>query len=349
MEPEVIQPTEFTSSTAPLRRWLYLFVGLVIGGVFLFVTARNVDLKEAVAAIYAVNPMWLLPLTLFFIFNTVLRSVRWRLMFPDDSRPSFRHTLDAYLIGKVANNVMPGKLGELLRASVIGKFLPAIGVSGSLATIVLEKVIDALAILLLLGLALLLAPLPPWIVSAGLMMIITFPLLLIVLLLVQRVDGRIFHPSPADASANILTKLKKFLRTTIMKFSAGLYILRNTRRFAIFAFFTLLIWGWEVISMFLCLQAFSINVPFSAAIVIIVLLVFGSMLPSAPGLVGTYQLFIVSALQLYAISDTRAFALAVFLNLYYIVMNTVLGLAAVFFEGGLFSLKQSLATINRST
>ena len=208
MQPEVIQSTEFTSSTSPLRRWLYLFVGLVIGGVFLYVTARNVDLKEAVAAIYAVNPMWLLPLTLFFIFNTVLRSVRWRLMFPDDSRPSFRHTLDAYLIGKVANNVMPGKLGELLRASVIGKFLPAIGVSGSLATIVLEKVIDALAILLLLGLALLLAPLPPWIVNAGLMMIITFPLLLIVLLFVQRVDGRIFHSVPADASATIFCSIR---------------------------------------------------------------------------------------------------------------------------------------------
>jgi glycosyltransferase 2 family protein len=349
MEPEAIQSTESTSYSSPLRRWLYLFAGLVFGGIFLYMTARNVDLNDAMAAIYAANPMWLLPLTLIFILNTVLRSVRWRLMFPDDSRPSLRHTLDAFLIGKVANNVMPGKLGELLRASIIGKFLPSIGVSGSLATIVLEKVIDALAILLLLGLALLLAPLPAWVASSGLVMIVTFPLLLIVLVIVQRVDGRIFHSVQTDASGSILTKLKILLRTAVKKFSAGLYALRNTRHFIVFSVFTLLIWSWEVITMFLCLQAFSITVPFSAAIVSIVFLVLGSMLPSAPGLVGTYQLFIVSALQLYAVSDTSAFALAVFLNMYVIVMTTGLGLAAVFFEGGLFNLRQVVAAVSRST
>ena len=101
--------------------------------------------------------------------------------------------------------------------------------------------------------------------------------------------------------------------------------------------------------MFLCLQAFSINVPFSAAIVSIVFLCVGSMLPSAPGLIGTYQLFIVSALQLYAVSSTSAFALAVFLNLFVIVMTTVLGLAAVFFEGGLFNLRQLVAAASRRT
>lgn len=349
MEPEVVQSTESTSSSSPVRRWLYLFTGLLIGAIFLYITASKVDLNEAMAEIYAVNPLWLLPLILIFVLNTVLRSVRWRLMFPDDSRPSLRHTLDAFLIGRVANNVMPGKLGEVLRASVIGRSLPAIGVSGSLATIVLEKVIDALAVLLLLGLALLLAPLPPWVASSGMVMIITFPLLLIALLMVQRADGRISFSARTDNSRSIVNRVKRLLLTTVKKFSMGLYTLRNTRHFSIFSAFTLLIWAWEVISMFLCLQAFSINVPFSAAIVSIVFLCVGSMLPSAPGLIGTYQLFIVSALQLYAVSSTSAFALAVFLNLFVIVMTTVLGLAAVFFEGGLFNLRQLVAAASRRT
>jgi len=328
---------------------LYLFTGLLIGGIFLYITASKVDLNEAVATIYAVNPLWLLPLTLIFVLNTVLRSVRWRLMFPDDSRPSFRHTLDALLIGKVANSVLPGKLGELLRASVIGRSLPTIGVSGSLATIVLEKVIDSLAILLLLGLALLLVPLPPWVASSGMVMIVTFPLLLIALLIVQRADGQVSFSAHTNTSRSIVNRMKRLLLTSVKKFSTGLYALRNTRHFTIFSVFTLLIWAGEVISMFLFLQAFSIYVPFSAAIVSIVFLCVGSILPSAPGLVGTYQLFIVSALQLYAVSNTSAFALAVFLNLYVIVMTTVLGLAAVFFEGGLFNLRQVVAAASRST
>ncbi len=349
MQPEAVPSTASTSSSSPLRRWLYLATGLLIGGIFLYITTRKVDLNEAVATISAVNPLWLLPLTLIFVLNTVLRSVRWRLMFPDDSRPSFRHTLDALLIGKVANNVMPGKLGELLRASVIGRFLPSIGVSGSLATIVLEKVIDALAILLLLGMAFLLAPLPPWVASAGIMMLATFPLLLLALLIVDRVDARIPISVRTDVSVALFDKLKTLLRGAVKKFSTGLYALRNTRHFATLIVLTLVIWGWEVVNMVLCLQAFSISVPVAAAIVALVFLCVGSILPSAPGMVGTYQLFIVSALQLYAVSETSAFALAVFLNLYVIVMTSLLGVAAVFFEGGLFSLKQIVAAVSRST
>jgi len=349
MQREAAQATESKPSSSPLRRWLYLVTGLLIGGIFLYITASKVDLNEALATIFAVNPLWLLPLTLILVLNTVLRSVRWRLMFPDDNRPSLRHTLDALLIGRVANNVMPGKLGELLRASVIGRFLPAIGVSGSLATIVLEKVIDSLAILLLLGLALLLAPLPPWVARSGIVMIVTFPLLLIALLIVQRADARISYSAHIDTSPSIVNRLKRLFHTTARKFSTGLYALRSTRHFTVCSVFTLLIWTWEVISMYLCLQAFSIHVPFSAAIVSIVFLCVGSMLPSAPGLVGTYQLFIVAALQLYAVSDTSAFALAVFLNLFVIVMTTVLGLAALFFEGGIFNLRQLVAAASRST
>jgi uncharacterized protein (TIRG00374 family) len=348
METEAVQSTESTSSSSPLRRWWYLFTGLLIGGIFLYITARNVDLDAAVDTIYAVNALWLLPLTLIFILNTVLRSVRWRLMFPDDCRPSFRHTLDAFLIGKVGNNFMPGKLGELLRAGVIGRVLPAVGVSGSLATIVLEKVIDALAVLLLLGIALLLAPLPPWVTRAGIIMLVAFPLLLAVLLIVQRTDARIPLSVHTDSSTSIVDTLSRLMRTSFSKFSMGLFALRNTRHFTLFGVLTLVIWGWEVLIMFICLQAFSLSVPFSAAIVSLVFLCVGSILPSAPGLVGTYQLFIVSALQLYAVTDTSAFALAVFLNLYVIVMTTVLGLAALLLEGGLYNLRQVMDSVSRS-
>jgi hypothetical protein len=72
------------------------------------------------------------------------------------------------------------------------------------------------------------------------------------------------------------------------------------------------------------------------------------MLPAAPGLIGTYQLFIVAALQLYAVPETSAFALSVFLNLYAIIITTALGVAAIFLDGGLFNLRQAIAAASRS-
>jgi uncharacterized protein (TIRG00374 family) len=348
MEPEVAPTTEPVRSSSALRRWSYLAIGIAAGAVFFYVTARRVDLRAAVAAIYAMHTLWLLPMTVIFLLNIFLRSVRWRLMFPDDSRPSLRHAVDAFLLGRASNNVMPGKLGELVRATVIGRSLPQVGVSGALATVVLEKIIDALVVLLLLGLALLCAPLPSWVAKTGMMMVATFPFLLLALWAMERTDAQLSHtpglPSPTKAIDRMILLLRKMLR----KFSTGLYVLRHAQHFAVLIALTLIIWGGEVVMMYIGLQAFAIAAPVAAALVCLVFLCVGSMLPAAPGLIGTYQLFIVAALQLYAVPETSAFALSVFLNLYAIIITTALGVAAIFLDGGLFNLRQAIAAASRS-
>ena len=84
-----------------------------------------------------------------------------------------------------------------------------------------------------------------------------------------------------------------------------------------------------------------------AAVVSLVFLCVGSMLPAAPGFIGTYQLFIVAALQLYAVSDTSAFALSVFLNLYVIVLTSILGVVAIVLDGGVVNLRQVFAALSK--
>lgn len=347
MELQVAQPGKTTQSSSPIRRWLYLLTGLLIGGVFLYLTARNVDLHEVMGAIYAIKSWWLLPLTLIYILNVALRGVRWRLMFPDESRPSLRHAVDAFLIGKVGNNFMPGRIGELLRAGVVGRLLPKVGLSGSLATIVVEKMFDAFAILILLGVALLSAPLPLWVNNAGISMIVTFPALLLALWVMDRAGARSMYSSGTDSTAGVINRAKGLVFAIFQKFSTGLYALRTVQHFALLSAITLLIWFGEVIVMLICLQAFSISVPFMAAVVSLVFLCVGSMLPAAPGFIGTYQLFIVAALQLYQVSETNAFALSVFLNLYVIVMTSILGVVAVLIDGGLVNFRQVFASASK--
>lgn len=347
MDPEFDQSPNAITPSSRRRRWMYLLGGLFVGAFFLYLTARNVDLNEAMKAIYAIDSIWLLPLTLIYVINIVLRSLRWQLMFPDESRPSLRYAIDGFLIGKVGNNFMPGRLGELLRANILGRLLPKVGLSGALATVVLEKIFDALAVLILLGVVLLSAPVPPWVANAGIIMIAIFPALLLVLLIVDRADSRIAYAHSRSSSTGVFGKLMGFVLGILQKFSTGLFALRTVQHFTLLSVLTLVIWGWEVVVMYLCLQAFSISVPFMAAVVALVFLCVGSMLPAAPGLIGTYQLFIVAALQLYAVSDTSAFALSVFLNMYVIAMTTLLGLVAILLDGGLVNLRQIFASIRK--
>ena len=90
-------PSITAKSPSYIRRWLYMLSGVLIGALFLYLTARNVDLDEAAAAIYAINALWLIPLTLIYTLTFVLRGLRWQLMFPDQSRPSLRHAFDAFI------------------------------------------------------------------------------------------------------------------------------------------------------------------------------------------------------------------------------------------------------------
>ena len=73
--------------------------------------------------------------------------------------------------------------------------------------------------------------------------------------------------------------------------------------------------------------------PFVAAIVGVVLLALGLMIPAGPGFIGTYQFFVVTALGIYSVSESKALALALFLNLFVFALSTLLGLLALIVGG----------------
>lgn len=98
---------------------------------------------------------------------------------------------------------------------------------------------------------------------------------------------------------------------------------------------------------FALIKAFSISAPYMAAVVGLVFLCIGSMLPAAPGFIGTYQLFIVAGLQVYGVPETQAFALSIFMNLYVMVLTSIVGVLVFMTDGGMVSLRQVFAASAR--
>ncbi|MFT4613994.1 MAG: hypothetical protein ACI9NT_001136 [Bacteroidia bacterium] len=338
-----------TAAGASSGRWFYMLFGIGIGVLFLYLTIRNVDLGEAMATIAAVDPIWVLPVAIVYLLNLALRCRRWQLLFPDNDRPSLRYATDAYMIGRLANNFMPGKLGEIIRAAVLGRFLPEVGITGALATVVVEKILDALIIIALLGLALLVAPVPEWVGRTGLVMIIVFPSALVALVFLDRAQHRFKTGKEPAKGALLRSRLAHSVRGALHRFSTGLYAIRTAQHFTMVSAMTLSIWVLEAIVLYICFQAFELSAPPAAALVTLVFLCAGSMLPSAPGFIGSYQLFIVSALQLYNIPETSAFAMAVFINVFIIVLTTALGMMAIMMDGGMINLRQLMATARSSS
>jgi uncharacterized membrane protein YbhN (UPF0104 family) len=305
-------------------------LGLGLGALFFYLALRNVPLDQVLASLNGADLRWIPLLCGLLLLGYWLRSLRWRHMFPRHLLPTRREAFDAFMIGALGNNLMPGRIGDLLRAAVIGRHLPAVGTGGALASVVLEKILDGLVLLVLLGACLALAPLPDWLFTAGLWGLTGFGGALAVL----------FVLSLADSSASLTTlagrgKLAALLIGTLRSLSQGLHGLRSGRRFAALMAASLPIWGVEVGMLVVCFQIFGLRLPPDAALITIIVLSVGTMLPAAPGFVGTYQFFVATALSIYGVEQAAAVGLSIFLNVFIIALTTIIGVAAMLLEGGL--------------
>jgi len=315
------------------RPYLGVLLCIAVSGLFLYLAVRKADFLEVRRALAAIDLRWLVPIVIISLIDFWLRAVRWTWMFPADSRPTVRQAFSTFMIGTLTNNLVPGRLGDIARAGMMGKLIPAIGSSGSLATVVLEKVVDGLTLLALLGLALLVAPLPAWLGNTGALGSLVFLGLLSVLLIINAHGRATRGSSGLTAAQSRFEKIVSAMQGLLQRFALGLNALNSKRQTLVVFLLTLAIWVLEFSIMFIVFLMFSLNLPFIAAIVTSVILSVGMMLPAAPGAVGTYQFFTITGLQLYHVPESQALAMAFFLNLFVFANSTLLGLLALSMEG----------------
>ncbi len=317
------------------HRWLSVLVGIGAGGVFLFLAVRRVNLDEVRLALAGADLRWLIPIILVLLMSFWIRALRWSAMFPPGQRPPTIRTLNAFLVGLLINNVLPGRLGEVLRIGVIKRHVPAVSISTILATVVLERVFDGLVLLLLLALVLVVAPLPAWVSQMGILGAALFLGVLVVLLLLNTRGGLVERWLQTEESSALPWGIGKLLtigKNLLCRFSLGLSALNTGRTMGIVSGQSLLVWLAEAVVMAMTFRVFHLSLPFAAATVTLVVLSLGMMIPSAPGFIGSYQFFIMSSLQLYAVSPAQALAVGLFLNLVVFALGTLSGVVALLAE-----------------
>jgi len=125
-----------------------MIIGCLIGLGFLYLAGRKVDFSLMWEAFTKVNYWFVLLAVPVIFFSHFLRALRWRYLMDPIKRVDVASLFSALLIGYMANILMPAHLGEFLRAYVLGK-KRGVSASSTFATIVVERVIDVFALLLL--------------------------------------------------------------------------------------------------------------------------------------------------------------------------------------------------------
>ena len=317
------------------RRHLWTaLIGIVVSVGLLAWAMRNVNFGEMFAEIRTAKPLPVVLGVLLATASFVLRAVRWKLLLRADTGTDvpFWPRWHAVAMGFMANNVLPLRAGEFVRAYAIAR-LGNVRLTGAITSLVVERVFDALTLVLLLSLGLLLSDLPASTVIAGI------PLARIATLagvgaLIAVAVGTVLIARP-DLMEHILRavlpagKVLARLVSIGHGITEGLVGLRSPARLAGVIFWSLAMWMVSAASFYVMFAAFDIKVSFGGALLLQSAMAFGIAVPSTPGFFGPFEAALVAVLSLFGVSDTTAFSYAVTYHLTTLLPVTLLGLVSL--------------------
>jgi len=111
---------------------------------------RNADLGQVWVEMRAANLAWIAVAALVNFVTYPLRTLRWQYLLAPVGRVRFWPALSATIIGFAASVILPARAGELLRPYLLAR-RERLSATSAFATVVLERVLDLVTVLLLLG------------------------------------------------------------------------------------------------------------------------------------------------------------------------------------------------------
>lgn len=321
--------------TPAFRAFVRLGSGAAISGVCVFLVLQVVDLGQVGRHIGAATwPLLILGVIAIWA-DLLLRSMRWQaLLQPLADIPLVRVTR-YLLVGYLANNVLPARVGELVRGHYAGG-REGVSRASVVGTIIVERVLDVLGLVLIAGLA--------WSVTGMLGSI--RPLLMaglaVTVLAVATIFGlpllrRLRMAQRFAARGHRIHRLASDL-------ASGLVVVRRWQLLLKASALTLLAWFATAVAF----QAASASVSLQLSPAEVLMLSAGvnlaTAIPSAPGYLGTFELAAVALAGTFGADPSAAFAMAVLVHAAILISTTIGGLLAMYSVGISWS---SLATSSR--
>jgi glycosyltransferase 2 family protein len=300
---------------------------LVVTVVFSYIALSGIHLSAMWRALRTSDYWWLLPTLATFALATAARALRWRALFAPERRPPLGAVANAMLVGYLYNNILPARAGEAARVLVLTQRseAPPVEIVG---TVVLERLYDVLAILVIFFVA---EPWLPHVSWFGAAAIVAVALALAIAATATVLV--VYGDRPLRFLLRPLGRLPLFsgerLDHTLAELVHGLSGLRH-RGVALSAFmWTTLAWMLSALSAWLLTHAFPLHLPFASGVLLMVAIGLGMILPAPPAAVGVFEGAALIALRAYGIAHSAALPYALVLHLTNIVPFVLAGALVV--------------------
>jgi glycosyltransferase 2 family protein len=319
-------------------RRLRTLLGYGLAAVCLYWVFRDLDPAELLRRVSRMKPAWLAAAIVFDVLSYVTQGLRWKLLLRGIGRVTVLQTTKAIYAGLFVNEMLPLKLGEVVRAFLIARW-SAVKLSAVFPSILLERLYDGVWLATGIVITILLVPLPHRLVEAGDVFAIAIlaALFLVALLAIASRRTPVNDGNGRKSFAALAQSVARELQV------AGL------TRAGLFAFvLSLLLMLLQGFSFWFVIRAYGLRLTFLVGLAVFIIVHLGTLIPTAPANIGSYQFFTVLGLTLFGVEKTTAagFSLVVFTVL--TIPLWAIGFWAIGSSGlTLMQVKTELATLFR--
>ncbi len=313
-----------------LLDWSKVAATLTISAGLFWLAVGRVDLERLPQALAEANYLDVVLAVAVYFLDLGLRATRWQVLLASTRLIPIRRLYPVLAIGYMANNLLPGRIGELSRAYLVSQ-REGVSASTVLASVAIERVIDGLTVLALLLGALALLPAgmfagASWVLVLTRLAAVTFGLGMVVS--IALVLERRWWTSLLARLVRILPeRLGDRVVQLVDRFIAGLVVLQNPRRLAETFALSVLIWVVGAAAYALVAAAFGIFLSPVEAVATIGVVNLATAIPQAPAGLGAFEAAAQRFLVVLGVAETAAFGVTIVLHTVLVLPVVVVGLA----------------------
>jgi uncharacterized protein (TIRG00374 family) len=313
-------------------------IGLAVGLIVLFL--RNADLHQVWASVKAARLEYLLLALVFQVLTFLARAERWQYLLEPLGKTRFWVVFRTTVIGFGASAVLPARAGEVIRPYLLAR-KEGLNATAAFATIVLERILDLVAVLLLLAAFLLLfdpgleardSAVFSAIRFGGLLMA---PVALAALVLMFFMAGHpeTLHRWLLKAEAILPPRFAVLIARFASSLAEGFAVVRQLRRLLAAVAWSLAVWLTIAAGIWAVSVAFGVAMPFTGAWLMLAPLVVGVAVPTPGGVGGFHEAYRIGATAFFGAANNTAVGAAIVLHAISMVPVTIAGLLFMVQDG----------------
>ena len=298
-------------------RVLIALGGLAISAIFLWLAVRDADPEAVREALGDAEIGLVILASAMFMTGYLLGAIRWRKIAATPQVP-LRRFYEMVLGGLACNNVLPIRIGEVVRAGWLSREAPMPG-GRALGTVALDRACDVIALALFLVVGIQAVPTPAWlrnmVIGAAVLLVVIFAALVFARLY-TRAQGR---------DRRQRGRLRRIVRDTIDFLGEPI----GRHRAAVWVGLSIVAWSFGALAVYLVARSVGVELEPLEAVFVASALALGVAIPSSPGYIGTYQLIAVESLGLLDVEPSQALAFSILMHASWFVPSTLVGGAII--------------------